>query len=253
MAAEYATLGRMRPFLLIATRDEPAAAGELAAVLRATGLAPDQLVHLRLDQAPLPDDFRLDDYSGVFLGGSPFNASDPIEQKSVTQLRVEADLDRLFDEVIARDFPFFGLCYGVGALGRHQGGVINNDYAEKVGPVTVTLTPEASEDQLAQVMPPSFEAFVGHKEAVAQLPANAVLLATGEVAPHQFFRIGRNVYATQFHPELNATELMARVALYHGHGYFEPHEVDQIHQQAHAADVSQAPWLLQRFVEVYRN
>lgn len=243
----------MRPFLLIATRDDLAAAGELGAVLRSTGLAPDQLVHLRIDQTPLPDDFDLDDYSGILLGGSPFNSSDPDEHKSATQLRVEADLDRLFDQVIERDFPFFGLCYGVGALGRHQGGLINNQYAEKVGPVRVTLTPDAADDQLAKHMPPSFEAFVGHKEAVAVLPANAVLLATGEVAPHQLFRIGRNVYASQFHPELNASDLMARMALYHGHGYFEADEVEQIRQQAYAADVSQAPWLLQRFVEIYRR
>lgn len=241
----------MRPFLLIATRDDLAAAGELAAVLRSTGLPADQLVHLRLDQAPLPDDFDLDDYSGIFLGGSPYNSSDPIEKKSETQQRVEADLRRLLDEIVARDFPFFGLCYGVGALGGHQGGKVDNTYAEKVGPITVTLTDAAAADQLASAMPTSFEAFVGHKEALAVLPSNAVLLATGTVAPHQFFRIKNNIYATQFHPELDAPALMARIALYHGHGYFEPDEVAIINDRAYAADVSQAPWLLRRFTEVF--
>ena len=39
------------------------------------------------------------------------------------QHRVERELSALLDEVVARDFPFFGACYGVGTLGVHQGGV----------------------------------------------------------------------------------------------------------------------------------
>lgn len=243
----------MRPFLLIATRDDLAAAGELEAVLRAGEMAPSQVVQLRIDQTPLPADFRLDDYSGIILGGGPFNSSDPVEVKSATQRRVEADLNRLLDVVTARDFPFLGMCYGVGTLGVHQGGVVDTTHAEQVGAVTITLTEQAADDQLARVLPPQFQAFVGHKEALSKLPPNAVLLGTGEVAPYQFFRIGQNVYATQFHPELDAPALMARIALYHGHGYFEADQIDQIEQAAYASDVSHVPRLLQRFVELFQR
>lgn len=243
----------MRPFLLLATRDDIVAATELQDVLRAGELAPDELVQLRLDQQPLPDDFDLDDYSGIILGGSPYNSSDPEDEKSETQRRVEADLNRLLDDVVARDYPFLGLCYGVGTLGRYCGGVVDRTYGEKVGPITITLTPEAASDQLASVMPQQFEAFVAHKEALTTLPEGAALLGTGEFSPHQFFRIGHNVYATQFHPELDAPSLMARIARYHGHGYFESDEVDAIGERAYAADVSRVPRLLSRFVELFRR
>ena len=48
-----------------------------------------------------------------------------------------------------------------------------------------------------------FTAFLGHKEAVSRLPDGAVLLASSATCPVQAFRIGANVYATQFHPELD--------------------------------------------------
>ena len=53
------------------------------------------------------------------------------------QHRVERELPALLDEVVARDFPFLGACYGVGTLGVHQGGVIDRTYAEPIGAVRV--------------------------------------------------------------------------------------------------------------------
>ena len=78
----------MRPFLLLASRAEDLAADEeYAAFLRLTGLSADELRRVRMEAGPLPD-LRLDDYSGVFVGGGPFNSSDPAATKSVVQRRV---------------------------------------------------------------------------------------------------------------------------------------------------------------------
>lgn len=241
----------MRPFLLIATRDDIVAWTEMTDVLRASQLAPEQLVQHRLDMHSLPDDLNLDDYSGIILGGSPYNTSDPEHEKSDTQLRAEADLNRLLDEVVERDFPFLGLCYGVGALGRHQGGLVDRTYGELASPITVTLTPEAADDQIASVLPPRFETFVAHKEALTELPPGAVLLGRGEFAPNQFFRVRNNIYATQFHPELDADAFWGRVQRYVGFGYFTEDQLPEIRERAYAADVSQVPKLLHRWIEVF--
>ncbi len=81
----------MKPFLLLATRAEDAAAdGEYEALLRLGGLAPDELVRVRLEAGPMPS-LSLADFSGVIVGGSPFTTSDPDEQKSDVQRRVEAE------------------------------------------------------------------------------------------------------------------------------------------------------------------
>ncbi|HZA05371.1 MAG TPA: glutamine amidotransferase, partial [Propionibacteriaceae bacterium] len=100
-------------------------------MLRGTGLDEAQLRRVRLEQGliELPD---LDDLSGIILGGGPFQASDPDESKSAAQRRAEASLFALFDQVVVRDFPFLGACYGIGTLGRHQGAVVDRTYAEPV-------------------------------------------------------------------------------------------------------------------------
>src|SRR5690606_37187244 len=97
---------------------------------------------------------------------------------SPTQHRVEAELSALLDEIVDRDFPFLGACYGVGTLGSHQGAVIDTTFSEPVGPTMIQLTEAGRTDPLLAGMPERFEAFVGHKEAVARLPEHAVLLAS---------------------------------------------------------------------------
>ena len=140
----------VKPFLLLASRAEDAAAeDEYRAYLRYAGLAPEQLHRIRMEAAPLPE-LELGDYSGVIVGGSPFTSSDPAEQKSATQHRVERELAALLDRIVAEDFPFLGACYGVGTLGLHQGAVIDRTYGEGLGGVTISLTPEGMQDPAAE-------------------------------------------------------------------------------------------------------
>lgn len=212
----------MKPFLLLSSRAEDLAAdGEYAAFLRCTGLDAGQLQRIRLEAAPLPR-LDLDDYSGILLGGGPFNSSDPADDKSAVQHRVERELSALLDEVVARDFPFFGACYGIGTLGVHQGGVVDRTYGEPIGAVEVALTAEGAADPVLAGLPERFSAFVGHKEACRSLPPGAVLLATSAACPVQMFRVKSNVYATQFHPELDVEGLITRIRVYQHAGYFEP-------------------------------
>lgn len=241
----------MKPFLLLATRPEDEAAdGEYEAFLAAGGLEPHQLRRIRLEAGAMPP-VSLDDYSGVIVGGSPFNAGDAEESKGDVQRRVEAELSDLLDDVIARDFPFLGACYGVGLLGVHQRGVVDHTYSEPVGRTTVTLTDAGVADPLFGRLDRRFDAFVGHKEASTVLPAGAVLLATGERCPVQAFRIGSNVYATQFHPELTVDGIITRIRVYRDHGYFRPEEMDDLIGAVRGAPVDVPPRLARAFTTRY--
>jgi GMP synthase (glutamine-hydrolysing) len=241
----------VRPFLLLASRAEDQAADdEYAAFLRFAGLSPDQLHRVRLEAGPLPE-LDLDDYAGIFLGGSPFNTTDPAESKLAVQRRVEADLARLLDDVVARDFPFFGACYGVGTLGTHQGGVVDRTYTEPLSSVPIRLTEEGLRDPLLAGVPEQFDAFVGHKEAVRVLPPSAVLLATGDACPVQMFRVKRNVYATQFHPELDPPGFCARARVYQHYGYFPPNELEELIGRLSVGVVTEPGRLLKNFVARY--
>ncbi|GAA1914131.1 glutamine amidotransferase [Nocardioides marmoribigeumensis] len=244
----------MKPFVLLATRAEDVAADdEYAAFLRFGGLSESELVRIRLEQpdAPPAASLDLDAFSGVILGGSPFTTSVPAGTKSAEQVRVEADVFALLDRVVVEDRPFLGACYGVGTLGVHQGGVVDGTFGEAIGAVAIELTGEGAVDPLTSALPGSFEAFVGHKEAVTTLPDHAVLLASSASCPVQAFRVGRHVYATQFHPELDVPGLQTRIEVYRDYGYFEPHEAEWLKANAARAAVSEPPRLLQRFVELY--
>jgi GMP synthase (glutamine-hydrolysing) len=241
----------MKPFLLLATRAEDVAAdGEYQAFCSYGGLEPEQLHRVRLEAGPMPP-VDLDDYSGVLVGGSPFNSSDPQETKSAVQKRVEHEVADLLGEIVARDFPFLGACYGVGTLGQYAGGIIDREFGEQVGPITVELTDDGLEDPLLDGMPPRFMAYVGHKEAVRRLPPGAVLLATSGSAPVQMFRLKRNLYATQFHPELDLAGLIQRIEVYKTYGYFEPGEAAEVIARGRSREVVEPMRILRRFVERY--
>lgn len=240
----------MKPFLLLSCRPEDAAAeGERQAVLEFTGLPEDQLHQMRVEQAPLPI-LDLDHYSGVLLGGGPYNSSDPV--KSELQLRVEADIRRVLQDVFEDDLPFLGLCYGIGTVTAHMGGVVDGTYWEPAGAVPLRRTDAGHRDPLLSEVPETFHAFVGHKEAVRELPDGAVLLVEGDACPVQMFRVQKNCYVTQFHPELDAEYFIERMNIYRHAGYFAPEDLDHLTKLARDANIPPSVHtILRRFVEHY--
>src|SRR5215217_7860622 len=241
----------MKPFLLLAVRAEDVAADdEYAAMLRFSGLDEVQLRRFRMEQTELGG-VDLDQWSGIILGGGPFQASDPEDTKSAVQRRVEAELAALLDDVVARDHPFLGSCYGIGTLGRHQGAVVDRTYGEPIGGIQIRLTDDGLRDPLFQIAGPIFGAYTGHKEAIRKLPGHAVTLATSAACPVQAFRIGKRVYATQFHSELDLDGVATRVEVYKYAGYFEPDQAEAVMAAARASGVTETPNFLRRFVELF--
>jgi GMP synthase (glutamine-hydrolysing) len=241
----------VEPFLLLSIRaDDAAADNEYESFLTLAGLTEAELRRIRLDRRALGD-IDLRDWSGIWVGGGPFNYTDADEKKSPVQRRVEADLSRLLEVVVAADFPFLGACYGIGALGSHQGAVIDRRYSEPVGTVRVALTAPGRSDPLLRDLPEEFDAFTGHKEAISELPGHAVLLASSADCPVQAFRVGAHVYATQFHPELDAAGMCTRIEVYKHAGYFDPSEADELKALAWRSEVSHPPAILRAFVRRY--
>jgi GMP synthase (glutamine-hydrolysing) len=239
------------PFLLLSIRAEDAAAAEeYAAVMRFAGLDSEGLHQIRLTERPLGD-IDLADWSGVILGGGPYNVSDPAHAKSATQLRVESELLALIGRIVDADFPFLGCCYGVGTLGSVVGATVDRRYPEPVGALTVTLTETGRRDPLFAELPDVFDAYGGHKEGVSTLPAGLDCLAYSADCPVQAFRAGANVYATQFHPELDADGLATRIDVYKDYGYFAPETAESLKSAALERNIDHPPTILRRFAQRY--
>jgi GMP synthase (glutamine-hydrolysing) len=239
----------VKPFLLLGIRaDDTLADDEYAAMLRHSGLAERDLRRHRLERDELGH-VDLDDWSGIILGGGPFEVSNPEDEKSDVQRRVEAEVAGLLDRVVPADFPFLGACYGIGTLGRHQGALVDRTYGEPVGGVTCTLTKAGKADPVFGIVHSEFGAYVGHKEAIHTLPDHAVVLASSPTCPVQAFRVGSNVYATQFHPELDQPGLRVRVEAYRHDDYFSPDQVEEILANAYASGIVKSPRFLAAFAD----
>ena len=240
-----------KPFLILQLRPEDDTSdSEYAAILKYGGLEEDQTRRLRIEKTGIPP-LDLDDYAAIIVGGSPFDISTPVERKSDIQVRIEDDFHHLLDEVVKRDFPFLGACSGCGLLGAYLETPISGKYSEPVGGARVSLTEDGRRDPLLEGFPDEIDVLCGHKEACDILPRGANLLLTGDACPVQMFRVGDNVYATQFHPEGDGEGFTVRIHAYKHHGYFPPEEAEALIVAVNQADTPWARQILQRFVARY--
>jgi GMP synthase (glutamine-hydrolysing) len=155
-------------------------------------------------------------------------------------------------EITARDFPFLGCCYGIGILGKHlDGDVSKRAHGEPVGTSDCRVTADGEGDPLLDGVPQQFTAFVGHKEALQDLPDGCVHLVSSPTCPFQMIRHGDNVYATQFHPEADGDGFETRINIYKHRGYFPPEAAEELIAMCRAADVHAPEVILRNFVRRY--
>jgi GMP synthase (glutamine-hydrolysing) len=242
----------VRRFLVLQLRPEDAAADEeFAAFLDRGGLDETRVHRIRLDQGRLPG-LALEDYAGVIVGGGPGCVSDAPEAKTPVEARIEADILSLMPQILARDVPFMGCCYGLGILAHHMGGrVAKGRYGEPIGGVDCEVTEAGAADPLLAGLPDRFRALVGHKEAVEVLPEGVARLVGSGPCPVQMVKTGTNVYATQFHPEAKGENFANRIRIYADRGYFAPEDADALTEACLAETITVPERILARFVRRY--
>jgi GMP synthase (glutamine-hydrolysing) len=242
-----------KPFLIFQLRPEDEAADdEFAAFLHKGALDSSQVRRIRLDQMPMPNDLNLQDYAGVIVGGGPGCVSDDPNTKPKIEARIEADILSLMPEISDNDTPFLGCCYGIGILGKHlHSDVSKRAYGEPVSAADCTVTETGRLDPILAKIPEKFSAFVGHKEALQELPDGCEHLISAPTCPFQMVRYKSNVYATQFHPEADADGFSTRINIYKHRGYFPPEDADALIAMCHAADVYAPEVILRNFVQRY--
>ncbi len=245
----------MKPILILQLRENDTASdGEFNAFLRFGNLDENDVVRVRMERDGVPD-FSLNDYSGVIIGGGPWNVSDPLEKQPLPQQESEASLAPILKEIIENDFPFFGACYGLGILSKVLGTSISKEqFTEPVAPVEINLTESGIEDPLLKNMPETFLALGGHKEAVQDTPSGSVLLASSKDCPVHLIRVGSNIYASQFHPELDIEGICTRIDVYKHAGYFPPEDAEDLKAEIRlSAEVTAPMEIFRHFVDLCRK
>ena len=157
----------------------------------------------------------LEDSQAVILGGSGEYDFDGGRKHDDEVIKASHDLVEHMSPFLTYledyDFPTLAICFGHQILAKSCGvSVINDKTQSKVGSHTVSLTDEAKNDRLFEGIPSNFIAQYGHKVSLSALPSGGTLLAQGEQCFFSAIRFGRNRYSLQFHPELDASDVLQK-------------------------------------------
>ena len=119
-------------------------------------------------------------------------------------------------ELYAKSRPTFASCWGFQAMAQALGGTVvtDRDRAE-VGTAWVELTHDGEADPVFGPLGRRFRVPIGHEDVGTKIPKSARLLASSDLVENQaFVFLDKPIYATQFHPELNRADLVARLTKY---------------------------------------
>ncbi len=179
--------------------DDPMREEEILSFAEKSGLAPEAFVQHDLLGGP-PELAEIQRHDALMVGGS----GDYYVSKG--NLPRFDELLAVLAEVARAGHPTFASCFGFQLLTVALGGeIVHDPGTTEVGTYELRLTAAGREDPLLGILPESFLAQLGRKDRAARLPDGVPNLAASDRCPYQAFRLpGQPVWATQFHPELDA-------------------------------------------------
>lgn len=124
-------------------------------------------------------------------------------------------LTPLFRSIVEKEIPTLAVCFGNQVVANlYNGNVKRDEKRSETGTLQVSLTKEGRNSPLFDGVPKRFFVVLGHKDSVTKLPKGAIHLATTKKNKYTAYRLGKNFYGIQFHPELDLDGLMWRLNLY---------------------------------------
>lgn len=201
---------RLRALLLQARRkSDPVRSEEHHSFAQKSGLDPDRIVlHDLLGGPPRMSEARRFDV--VMIGGS---GDFSVSTGDLPHLSENLEFLR---ELVDFGHPLFASCFGFHLLVHGLGGRIMHDPENtEVGTYELELTAAGHRDPLFGTLPTRFAAQMGRKDRAERMPEGIPTLARSRRNPHQAFRVPEKpIWATQFHPELDATTNRGRFLRY---------------------------------------
>lgn len=163
--------------------------GTFAPVLAERGISI-EFVDLYRTDAVLPDAAGA---AGLIFMGGPMSVND-----GLPYLASEMEIIR---EAIEQGQPVLGVCLGAQLVAKALGAAVYRNAVKEIGWFEINLTGAACDDLVFTGLRPTETVFQWHGDTF-DLPNGATWLATSDACRHQAFRVGRNVYAFQFHLEV---------------------------------------------------
>jgi GMP synthase (glutamine-hydrolysing) len=104
--------------------------------------------------------------------------------------------------------PVLGICYGAQLIAQQLGGVVDRSGRGEYGRTTISLASDGpAPSVLFDAVPPSFDVWMSHFDAVVQAPPGFRSTASTPDAPVAALEDpSRRIYGVQFHPEVMHTQ-----------------------------------------------
>jgi GMP synthase (glutamine-hydrolysing) len=138
----------------------------------------------------------LEGYSGMIILGGPQNMD---ETDKNPHLFTEINLVK---DAIKRDIPVLGICLGAQIIAVALGAKVGPNPVTEIGWYDLDLTEEGKKDSLFHCFADKEKVFQWHGYTF-DIPKGATHLAKGDYCENQAFRYGKNIYALQFHMEVD--------------------------------------------------
>lgn len=139
---------------------------------------------------------KLNTYDGLVVLGGPMNID---ETEKYPYLTFES---ALIAQAIDRNLPVLGVCLGAQLIAKALGARVYPSQVKEIGWYDLVPTNRAADDPLFAHLRTAEKVFQWHGDTF-DIPRDAVPLASSPLCANQAFRYGQNVYALQFHLEVD--------------------------------------------------
>ncbi len=127
---------------------------------------------------------------GIILTGGPNSVYLPSSPK----------IDKMIFDI---NKPLLGICYGAQLLAYLSGGKVKQGAVGEYGSAIITT----SKSNLLSTMLDKEEVFMSHRDRIYSLPEDFIITSSTKDCPiASYENIKKNIYGTQFHPELKHTK-----------------------------------------------
>lgn len=206
----------MKKILYIQYRNDISADHERKCIIDKSSKEDTQFVTVNSINDPMdimPENLQ-DHYCAIILGGS---GQYDISKKPGPLLEGIEKTKPILDYAFDVDFPVFGICMGFQVIGLLLGGEIDgfSEYSEN-GVREISLKDDFLADPIFTGIPRNFLGMQAHKDSLVTVPDdyNFKVLGYNDLGLTEIFKYKNNIYATQFHPELEKEDIIYHWGLY---------------------------------------
>jgi len=167
--------------------------GNLDPLLRGAGF---QIASVNFSREPEARP-SLDGCDGLVVLGGPMGVHD-IDKHPHLSLET-----KLIESAVKNDTPVLGICLGAQLIASALGARVYPNGIKEIGWYDLAPTSNARDDPLFCHIEHTEKVFQWHGDTF-DLPREGVHLASSPLCSNQAFRYGKNIYALQFHLEIDA-------------------------------------------------